>query len=233
MAKRSPAPIAPDRSLSRRKPVKDPLPIVYIYCEGKITEPHYINSFFQEFCRGKQKVIPEIIKAAGVPYTLVEKCVAKKKELQSSGRSDSIQRRSSVWAVFDVDEHPKLAEAINLARGHDIPFSLSNPCIEIWGMMHLSVYERPGTRHNAQDALAVAMPPYHHDKSPVIPWEICRDKVSKAICNSNTALSRIGSDRGALYASNPSTTFHKLLGFLSADHEVEALIEQQKNTQNI
>lgn len=214
MVRHIPKAIAPNRLLSRRKPIKDPLPVVYIFCEGKITEPHYINSFVQEFCRGEQKVIPEIIKGAGVPYTLVEKCIDKKRELKTCGRKDTIQRRSSVWAVFDVDEHPKLIDAVNLAKKHQINFSISNPCIEIWGMMHLSIYQRPLSRHEAQSVLAAAMPPYHHDKSPIIPWEICRDKIHDAMSNSQEALNRIGMDKSGLYGANPSTTFYELLKFI-------------------
>ena len=228
MAKRAPQPIASDRSLSRRRPTKEPLPVVYIYCEGKVTEPNYINSFFQEFCKEKRKIIPDPIKAAGVPYTLVEKCIKKKEELRIAGRRDSLQRRSCVWAVFDVDIHPNLPEAIELARANDIPFSLSNPCIEIWGMMHLSVYERPGGRHEAQAALATAMPPYHHEKSPTIPWDVCRDKVKTAIWNSHTSIARRSEERSEAHGANPSTTFHELLGFLSDDHKIDNLIAAQK-----
>lgn len=228
MAKRPPVPIARDRSLSRNLPTKNPLPVVYIFCEGKITEPSYITSFFQEFCKENRKIIPEIIKGAGVPYTLVEKCIERKKELRMAGRRDSLQKNSCVWAVFDVDIHPKSLEAIDMARANEIPFSLSNPCIEIWGMMHLGVYERPGTRHEAQAALAAAMPPYHHEKLPVIPWNVCRDRVSQAIVNSYTSLSRRDQDTGGEHGANPSTTFYELLGFLSSEHKIEEILRDSK-----
>lgn len=231
MTKRAPIAFSPERSLARKRPTKQPLPVVYIFCEGKITEPHYITSFFRDLCKDNRKVIPKIEKAAGVPYTLVEKCVEKKKELLAFGRRDSLQKRSSVWAVFDVDIHPKLREAIELARANDIAFSLSNPCIEIWGMMHLGVYERPGSRHDAQSALGAAMPPYHHDKSPIIPWDSCMSKVKQAVVNSHSALMRRNEDLSENGGANPSTNFHDLLGFLSDEYSISSILEENKKLQ--
>lgn len=227
MGKRTPLSIIPERPLARRKPSKQPLPVVYIFCEGKITEPNYINSFFRDLCKENRKVIPKIERAAGVPYTLIEKCVEKKRELSVSGRRDSLQKNSSVWAVFDVDIHPKLREAIQLAQTNNIPFSVSNPCIEIWGMMHLGIYERPGSRHDAQAALENAMPPYNHGKSPIIPWDHCVDNVKKAVLNSHNSLLRREKDFGGRIGANPSTNFHELLGFLSEEYSVDSILMEE------
>jgi len=38
--------------------------------------------------------------------------------------------------VFDVGEHPKLPEALDLARRHEIAVAISNPCIELWFLLH-------------------------------------------------------------------------------------------------
>jgi hypothetical protein len=40
------------------------------------------------------------------------------------------------WCVFDVDTHPHLNEALQLARSEDIRVALSNPCIELWIIIH-------------------------------------------------------------------------------------------------
>jgi hypothetical protein len=48
-----------------------------------------------------------------------------------------LARRSGV--VFDVEwpiNHPRLKEALALARRHDIRVAVSNPCFELWLALH-------------------------------------------------------------------------------------------------
>lgn len=40
------------------------------------------------------------------------------------------------WCVFDVDSHPRLREAIQLASARQISIALSNPSIELWLIIH-------------------------------------------------------------------------------------------------
>ena len=44
------------------------------------------------------------------------------------------------WCVFDVEwpvNHPNLAEAIALAETNDVKLAISNPCFEVWLVLHL------------------------------------------------------------------------------------------------
>lgn len=43
---------------------------------------------------------------------------------------------SQYWCIFDVDEHPKIPEALELARANNINVALSSPCIELWFVLH-------------------------------------------------------------------------------------------------
>jgi RloB-like protein len=38
--------------------------------------------------------------------------------------------------MFDVDEHPRVPEAIELARVNNIGVALSSPCLELWFLIH-------------------------------------------------------------------------------------------------
>lgn len=38
--------------------------------------------------------------------------------------------------MFDVDEHPRIAEAKNQARDNGIRIAVSNPCFELWILLH-------------------------------------------------------------------------------------------------
>lgn len=219
MAKRSPQPIGPKRSLSRKGANISPLPVLYIFSEGKVTEPDYINSFYRDCCKVRRVALGPIVKAAGVPMTLVEKCVAKKAELAREARVDPLEKNSLIWAVFDVDEHPRLDEALAFAHKNGINCAVSNPCIEVWGLMHLSPYERPSTRHQAQAELAKVMPGYHHDDSPIFPWAICRNNVDIAIKNSTTVMHRRTEEGVHFPRGNPTSSFHDLLIAIRGDSD--------------
>jgi hypothetical protein len=38
--------------------------------------------------------------------------------------------------MFDRDEHPNFARAIDLADRHGIKLAMSNPCLELWFILH-------------------------------------------------------------------------------------------------
>ena len=40
------------------------------------------------------------------------------------------------WCVFDVDTHPYLTEALQLAAAEGIGIALSNPSVELWVILH-------------------------------------------------------------------------------------------------
>jgi hypothetical protein len=43
------------------------------------------------------------------------------------------------WCVFDVEwpkNHPNLAQALQLAKDHGIRLAVSNPCFELWLILH-------------------------------------------------------------------------------------------------
>jgi len=211
MAKK-PRPLGPNKgSLARNRATCEPFTKFYIYAEGSVTEPEYIKSFYNSLC-GKKKILLDSIKGgSGVPLSIVSECVKKKGELRKSSKRNSYEKNFVLWAVFDVDIHPKIDEAINLANAHDIRCIISNPCIEVWGLMHKSMYERPSTRHEAQAELVKAMPGYHHEKSPIFPWEECKKSVVLAKNNSIASLRRRVDDGVAFPKGNPSTNFHELL----------------------
>src|SRR5262249_31336287 len=62
--------------------------------------------------------------------------------------SDSNLEYDSVWCVFDVDDHPLLDEAAEMAKKNDIKIALSNPCFELWLLLHLR--EQPGMKNRKQ-----------------------------------------------------------------------------------
>ncbi|MGA8364254.1 MAG: RloB family protein [Solirubrobacteraceae bacterium] len=101
--------------------------------EGERTEDAYFKAWWR---RNQDKVIVHIDEFNGTPMTLVERAVARKKHEEREERRERGKAHDEVWCVFDVDTHPKREEAVELAQRHDIKVAISNPCFELWLMLH-------------------------------------------------------------------------------------------------
>lgn len=124
------------RKPARRDPFRDTLPVVLIVCEGKVTEPQYFEGLKR--AARNPRVTIRISPQHGVPKTLVE--VAKQwkdvAEKEAKREGDDNLRIDSVWCVFDVDEHPGIPEAQQTACDDGIELAVSNPCFELWLLLH-------------------------------------------------------------------------------------------------
>lgn len=109
----------------------------FLICgEGEITETHYLR-YLQRIFRGTIVSI-EISPEHGDPWHLVE--VAKAARLlanqEANRERDANPRFEQVWCLSDVDEHPKLSEARQAARDAGIRMAVTNPCFELWLLLH-------------------------------------------------------------------------------------------------
>lgn len=131
-----------ERRPGRRPPFREPRPTILIVCEGDITEPEY----FQGLRRAFRNQLVEIRIAAehGVPKTLVNVARDYKRgaEKQARRARDENIAFDSVWCVFDVDDHPNIGDAREMARDNGIQLAISNPCFELWLLLHFR--DNPG-----------------------------------------------------------------------------------------
>jgi len=136
------------RRPARRKPFKDPKPIILIVTEGEVTEPEYLNGF-KEAARNPRVHI-RVRGGVGVPKTIVECAKGLKNEAEKQARreKDPNLRYDEVWCVFDVDDHPSIPDAKQMARDNGIELAISNPCIELWLLLHFR--ESPGMKRAHQ-----------------------------------------------------------------------------------
>src|SRR5205809_3518584 len=98
-------------TLKRRSPRFDPRPRLLVCCGGKVTEPSYFNGIRRE---EQNRLLEVAVYASGdTPKTLVERAVEQKKEAERQARraKNDFLKYDEVWCVFDVDEHPHLADA--------------------------------------------------------------------------------------------------------------------------
>ncbi len=155
----------PDRKRrpGRRSPFRDPRPTVLVLCEGEETEKQYLEKFALHHKNARIKV--EVASETGVPFSLVEFAKKYKREIEKRAKRQMDQNIAydSVWCVFDIDEHPRVADARVMADANDINLAISNPCFELWLVLHLR--DSPGMqhRHAMQALLETLDPKYEKD----------------------------------------------------------------------
>ncbi|MBI0584650.1 MAG: RloB domain-containing protein [Methanomassiliicoccus sp.] len=104
--------------------------LLYIVCEGKKTEPIYFNNFRTPECDFNIVITTDGKKNA---TGLVSKAV----EIIDCGPYDA-DYGDKIWCVFDVDQNSdeELDKASKIALDKGIFIALSNPCFEIWYLVH-------------------------------------------------------------------------------------------------
>jgi hypothetical protein len=105
-----------------------------IVCEGIVTEPRY----FKGVQHTERSLIDLRIESGGTPKTLVERAAGLKREADGKAKKlkDDNQKYEEVWCVFDIDEHPLIPEYKDQARANGIGLAISNPCFELWALLH-------------------------------------------------------------------------------------------------
>ncbi len=68
-----------------------------------------------------------------------------------------------VWGVFDVDDHPNLEEALELATREDIQVAVSNPCFELWALLHFQDQHANIPRNKVRQALKTHLRDYEKE----------------------------------------------------------------------
>jgi hypothetical protein len=188
--------------LRRRRPFRVVKRRILIVCEGIVTERHYFNDL-----RIQTKSLVELkIEPGGTPKTLVEKAVDLKKTAEKSAKhaKDENLEYDFTWCVFDVDEHSLLAEAQQQARDNDIEVAVSNPCFELWALLHFQDQHAHIERREVQRRCREHMPGY--DKR--LPCETLLPIYNDALRRS-VELEQWHHTRGT-EGGNPSTGVHRL-----------------------
>ena len=124
-------------SLRRRVAFRAPKRTFLVFCEGARTEPDYIEALKREpAIRDSASVEIRIDRTASgaVPLTLVNAAAAARhRDSQEQGEIDE------VWCLFDVEwprNHPRLREAREKAKVSNVRLGISNPCFELWLVLH-------------------------------------------------------------------------------------------------
>ena len=185
--------------LRRRKYAREPKRRFLIYCEGANTEIRYFEALNRVVAHALISV--EAIGPAGVPYTLAQTAVERASDLgltkRARRRLDSFEERDEVWAVFDRDEHPNYREAIQLCEQKGVGVACSNPCFEVWLILHFADHDRPDSRREVQRRLRALCPEYDPDKGKCPDCSVLAGVVADAERRAEAQLARRTAEAGA------------------------------------
>lgn len=126
-----------DKPLRRRVATRRPRKTFLIFCEGERTEPEYLNALKrQPSVRDVAAVDLRVVTGHGrsAPRALAAMAIdARSRAMDEDAEIDEF------WCVFDVEwpeNHPGLQDAIEEAGQNSIQVAVSNPCFELWLILH-------------------------------------------------------------------------------------------------
>ena len=149
-----------ERQPARRTPNRPARRRLLVVCEGQRTEPEYVRGLAA--AARNPLVDVEIAREHGDPKRVVEAAKARASSAAADARRrhDRFLGYDEVWCLFDRDEHPRFDAAVDQARANDFALAVSNPCFELWLLLHFR--ESPGDRHrhDVQELLGKEVPGY-------------------------------------------------------------------------
>ena len=197
-------------NLKRKNPQLEPKRRFILFCEGEKTEIEYFEAI-RRIC-SSTLIAVETHGGVGVPYTIAEKAVERAKALGLAPRSrrkkDSYEERDQVWAIFDRDEHPRFKEAVMKCEEQNVGVARSNPCFELWLILHQQDYDKPNDRHAMQKRLAQLRQEYDPDGSKTPDCDDLVKRVEAAEQRGERGLQN--RESGGDPYGNPSTTVGRL-----------------------
>jgi hypothetical protein len=193
-----------ERGLARRAPTRAPLPLILVVCEGEVTERQYLGGFAQ--AQGAGTVRVQIVAPGGDPRMLVRRAAELRDEAAGRAKRERDENLAydEVWCVFDVDEHARLEEARHLAREQNVRLAVSDPCFELWLILHFADQGAALDARRAREVLRRHIPEYrkHVRYAELAPGYV--DAVRRA------AMLEQRHSRAGVQGGNPSTDVHHL-----------------------
>ncbi|HUT56108.1 MAG TPA: RloB family protein [bacterium] len=191
-----------DRALKKASKTQTSILIV---CEGEKTEPFYFYHWRRDL-----KQVADITIVGG------DICGTNPKNIVQYAR-DHKEGYDSIWCVFDRDEHKKVPEAFDQAKAHGFNVAFSNPCFELWFLIHF----QDQTAHIERVAVCRKV------KSHIKGYEKSADIYGQLVNGQGRAIARAvdlrkrNRDNGKKETDNPSTGVDRLVVYLNSLNEAK------------
>lgn len=174
---------------SRRSPVHADRLRVLVVCGGKVTEPQYL--------KGLRNSVRS--RALDLDFTAVPRSPT---DVVAAAIRRSGPDFDEVWCVFDVDQFD-IREAVRRAREREVNLAISNPCFELWLLLH---FERCNSHLRGYEAVVVKLKKHVPDYDKSVSFRHFEGRVTTAIANAKQ-LDASGTD----HSKNPSTSVWRLV----------------------
>ena len=193
------------------RPRKQRRPVVYLICEGKETEMRYFRRF-----RTRECLIEIVPKESQHKEALSLVQHAKDVLKQDPYYPDDGDK---VWCVFDRDDNTNqnLNAAERLAEQLGYQLAFSNPCFELWILLHFR--DQRAELLNADDVIAVLrdggyLPQYEKNMDV---YDRLSGQQTEAVARAGRRMASLNEDRIKAISreSNPATTVHILVQYLN------------------
>ncbi|MCY3850206.1 MAG: RloB family protein [Acidimicrobiaceae bacterium] len=124
---------------------------IKVFAEGAVTEYEYLRH-----CERRSSEATFHWGEYGMaPMTLVDRAREDVRRSRRSARRHGSPDFDEIWCVFDMDNHPDIPKALFEARQSNIHVALSNPCFELWLVLHCedqnAFIERKTVQRRASD----------------------------------------------------------------------------------
>jgi hypothetical protein len=200
----------------RAKNTKDQRRMVIIACEDKVSAPLYFKAIFADLIKNRTIAASSFV-------------IAKHKNTHPTGVLQDLldhqgwQEFNNKWIVIDRDEErtnsgghspEDFNNAINKAKIKNIEVAYSNPCFEIWYLLHFSYMNKAIDRTVLERYLRRT---YHYKKSELFNLVLDESLQKTAIENSKCLMQSWINNQGTTIPAtdNPSTTVHQLIELLN------------------
>jgi hypothetical protein len=201
--------------LKRRKPFIAERQRFILICEGEKTEPAYFNALRGQYPGALISI--EFVTAAGVPITIKAKVQARMAELRREQRDNPSAKADRIWAVFDRDEHLNVAEAIAGCESAGAQVAYSNPCFEVWLILHYEDFHRSDDHHQVQKHFQKLDPTYDPNGSKT---PNCGPLMAEVETAEDRAMNQCKCrEEEGMQLGRPSTTVYKLTRAIRAAAE--------------
>jgi len=194
------------RHSKRKRNVREPKRIILIVCEGE-TEKKYFNTFRTRYRNNNIKIHTDFI-LQNDSINLIKFTKTKRSLVKDFDANE----KDCAWCVFDVDNNTdKVLKKVNdFAKKANIEIALSNPCIELWFLLH---YKEVHSQISVQDSLSKLKEFIPNYKKGKIDYTILSKNTQKAISNAKKLNKTHEKNQIDLITtkSNPSTQVFKLI----------------------
>ena len=191
------------RQLRRASRGLPPRRVIIIVCEGARTEPSYFEGLRQRrrLRTAQVRVFPGRT-SGNEPSTLIG--FARKLQVEFP--------TAEVFCVFDYDGRPQIMELLDQCRAKpELRPVLSNPCVELWFLLHYEYFAREETQQDLKRRLRAHIPRY--EKLGTSLYDLLESHQARALPRARR-LRENHEALGRLPQANPSTSVDILVEVL-------------------